>query len=51
MFGKRPVAVIRADRSVSRAQDRGELVRSGPAARRVAALAGRLAAAPPEEHR
>jgi pilus assembly protein CpaE len=44
VFGLRPVAVIRHDRSVPRAQNRGELIagRSGPAARGVRALAARL---------
>ncbi|HWC31863.1 MAG TPA: hypothetical protein VG709_01895, partial [Actinomycetota bacterium] len=44
VFGIRPVSVIRADRSVGRAQNRGEVLagRSGAAARRVAALAERL---------
>jgi pilus assembly protein CpaE len=43
-LGVPAAAVIRADRSVRRAQDRGELLtsRSGPAARGVAALAGTL---------
>jgi Flp pilus assembly CpaE family ATPase len=46
VFGKRPMAVIRQDRTVPRAQNRGALVigRSGPAARSVQALARRLAA-------
>lgn len=43
VFGLRPLAVIGRDRGVARAQDRGELVRSGAAARKVAALAGWLA--------
>jgi pilus assembly protein CpaE len=46
VFGLRPIAVIRHDRAVPRAQNRGELVigRSGPAARGVQALARRLMA-------
>lgn len=49
VFGKRPMAVIRQDRAVSRAQNRGELVigRSGPAARAIQALARRLVAEVP----
>jgi pilus assembly protein CpaE len=44
VFGLAPIAVIRHDRAVPRAQNRGELVigRSGPAARGVQALARRL---------
>jgi pilus assembly protein CpaE len=44
VFGMRPVAVIRNDRAVGRAQNRGELVtgRSGPAARQIGFLAKRL---------
>lgn len=44
VLGLRPVAMIREDRAVRRAQDRGEVVvgRSTPAARRVAALARRI---------
>jgi Flp pilus assembly CpaE family ATPase len=46
VFGKQPLAVIRQDRAVPRAQNRGELVvgRSGPAARAVQSLARRLMA-------
>jgi septum formation inhibitor-activating ATPase MinD len=44
VLGLRPVAMIREDRAVRRAQDRGQVVagRSTPAARRVAALARRI---------
>jgi pilus assembly protein CpaE len=44
VLGLRPVAMIREDRAVRRAQDRGQVVagRSTPAARRVSALARRI---------
>jgi pilus assembly protein CpaE len=45
VLGLRPVAMIREDRAVRRAQDRGQMVagRSTPAARRITALARRIA--------
>jgi hypothetical protein len=44
VFGLRPSAVIRHDRTVPRAQNRGDLIagRSGPAGRGVRLLARRL---------
>jgi Flp pilus assembly CpaE family ATPase len=44
VFGMAPAAIVRSDRAVPRAQNRGELLagRAGGAARQVAALARRL---------